>query len=200
MVAMPVKSDRWIEKVSREQGMIDPFLPELIRQVDGRRIISAGTSSYGYDIRLSAEHGFKIFSPIHAGIVDPKRFDEKCLVDAPMYKEADGASYFLMPPHSYGLGLTKEYFKIPRGVLGLCHGKSTYARCGVIVNTTPLEPEWTGHLVLEFSNSSATSVRIYAEEGVSQVIFLEGDEVCATSYADRAGKYQDQRTIVSARL
>jgi dCTP deaminase len=197
---MPVKSDRWIEKMSKEHQMIDPYLPELVRKVEGRRIISAGTSSYGYDIRLSAEHGFKIFSPIHAGIVDPKNFDERTLVDAPMYKDADGSQYFLMPPHSYGLGLTKEYFRIPRGVLGLCHGKSTYARCGVIVNTTPLEPEWTGNLVLEFSNSCATSVRIYAEEGVSQVIFLEGSEVCATSYADRAGKYQDQRTIVSARL
>ena len=197
---MPVKSDVWINKMCREQAMIDPFLPELIRLCDGRRIISAGTSSYGYDIRLSSHHGFKIFSPINAGIVDPKRFDERTLVDAPAYTDADGAQYFLMPPHSYGLGLTLEYFRIPRGVLGLCHGKSTYARCGVIVNTTPLEPEWTGHLVLEFSNSSATSVRIYAQEGVSQVIFLEGDEICATSYADRAGKYQDQRNIVSARL
>src|SRR5262245_1644022 len=110
MSAMPVKSDRWIAKTSREEQMIDPFLPELIRLVDGRRIISAGTSSYGYDIRLSAEHGFKIFSPIHAGIVDPKRFDEKTLLDAPIYKDPDGSQYFLMPPHSYGLGLTKEYF------------------------------------------------------------------------------------------
>lgn len=180
--------------------MIDPFLPQLLRTVDGRRIISAGASSYGYDIRLSAQHGFKIFSPVYAGIVDPKRFDERTLLDAPIYKDEDGSQYFLMPPHSYALGLTMEYFRIPREVLGLCHGKSTYARCGVIVNTTPLEPEWVGHLVLEFSNSSATSVRIYAEEGVSQVIFLAGDEVCATSYADRAGKYQDQRKIVSAKL
>lgn len=197
---MPVKSDLWIAKMARENQMIDPFLPELVRKMDGRRIISAGTSSYGYDIRLSAEHGFKIFSPIHAGIVDPKNFDERTLVDAPIYSDPDGGRYFLMPPHSYGLGLTMEYFRIPRGVLGLCHGKSTYARCGVIVNTTPLEPEWTGHLVLEFSNSSATSVRLYAEEGVSQVIFLESDQVCSTSYADRSGKYQDQRKIVSAKL
>ncbi len=197
---MPVKSDVWITKMAREHQMIEPFLPQLMRAIDGRRIISAGPSSYGYDIRLSAQHGFKIFSAIHAGIVDPKNFDEKTLVDAPLYKDADGGQFFLMPPHSYGLGLTMEYFRIPRSVLGLCHGKSTYARCGVIVNTTPLEPEWVGHLVLEFSNSSATSVRIYAEEGVSQVIFLEGDELCSTSYADRAGKYQDQRKIVSAKL
>lgn len=197
---MPVKSDHWINKACAEERMIDPFLRELVRQVEGRRIISAGTSSYGYDIRLSAEHGFKIFSPIHAGIVDPKRFDDRTLIDAPPYRDDDGACYFLMPPHSYALGLTLEYFRIPRSVLGLCHGKSTYARCGVIVNTTPLEPEWTGHLVLEFSNSSSTSVRIYAEEGVAQVIFLEADQVCTTSYADRAGKYQDQRKIVSARL
>ena len=197
---MPVKSDLWIAKMAREHQMIDPFLPELVRRMDGRRIISAGTSSYGYDIRLSAEHGFKIFSPIHAGIVDPKDFDERTLVDAPIYNDPDGSRYFLMPPHSYGLGLTMEYFRIPRSVLGLCHGKSTYARCGVIVNTTPLEPEWTGHLVLEFSNSSATSVRLYAEEGVSQVIFLESDQVCSTSYADRSGKYQDQRKIVSAKV
>lgn len=163
---MPVKSDHWIVKMAGEARMIEPFLPELIRKIDGRRIISAGTSSYGYDIRLSAEHGFKIFSPIHAGIVDPKRFDSRTLVDAPLYTDdQDGSYYFLMPPHSYGLGLTLEYFRIPRNVLGLCHGKSTYARCGVIVNTTPLEPEWTGHLVLEFSNSSSTSVRIYAGEG-----------------------------------
>jgi len=197
---MPVKSDKWINQAAQECRMIEPFLPELVRTSEGRRIISAGTSSYGYDIRLSAQHGFKIFSPIHAGIVDPKRFDERTLVDAPVYEDEDGSKYFQMPPHSYGLGLTLEYFRIPRSVLGLCHGKSTYARCGVIVNTTPLEPEWTGHLVLEFSNSSATSVRIYAEEGVAQVIFLEADQICATSYADRAGKYQDQRRIVSAML
>ena len=197
---MPVKSDHWIEKMCREKQMISPYLPELVREVAGRRIISAGTSSYGYDIRLSSEHGFKIFSPVYAGIVDPKSFDERTLLDAPPYTDADGSRYFLMPPHSYGLGLTLEYFRIPRGVLGLCHGKSTYARCSVIVNTTPLEPEWVGHLVLEFSNASATSVRIYAEEGVSQVIFLAADEICATSYADRAGKYQDQRKIVSAKL
>jgi dCTP deaminase len=197
---MPVKSDSWITRMCREHGMIEPFLPELLRNVDGRRIISAGASSYGYDIRLSAEHGFKIFSPVYAGIVDPKHFDERTLLDAPIYKDDDGSKFFLMPPHSYALGLTMEYFRIPRDVLGLCHGKSTYARCGVIVNTTPLEPEWVGHLVLEFSNSSSTSVRIYAEEGVSQVIFLEGSEVCTTSYADRAGKYQDQRKIVSAKL
>ncbi len=197
---MPVKSDRWIDKMCREHRMIEPYLPELVRQANGRRTISAGTSSYGYDIRLSAEHGFKIFSPIHAGIVDPKRFDDRTLVDAPLYRDDDGSQYFLMPPHSYGLGLTLEYFRIPRNVLGLCHGKSTYARCGLIVNTTPLEPEWTGHLVLEFSNSSSTSVRVYGEEGIAQVIFLEADELCGTSYADRAGKYQDQRRITSAKL
>jgi len=197
---MPVKSDHWIRKMAAECRMIEPYLPELVRRVADRRIISAGTSSYGYDIRLSAEHGFKIFSPIHAGIVDPKSFDERTLVDAPLYRDQDGSEYFLMPPHSYGLGLTLEYFRMPRTVLGLCHGKSTYARCGIIVNTTPLEPEWTGHLVLEFSNSSSTSVRIYAGEGVAQVVFLEADQVCGTSYAARAGKYQDQRKIVSAML
>src|SRR3989442_2974310 len=132
---MPVKSDTWITKMASEKGMIDPFLPELVRQIDGRRIISAGASSYGYDIRLSAEHGFKIFSPVHAGIVDPKHFDERTLLDAPMYKDDDGGQYFLMPPHSYGLGLTLEYFKIPPDLLGLCHGERTYARCRGDVNT-----------------------------------------------------------------
>ena len=142
----------------------------------------------------------RFLSPIHAGIVDPKRFDDRTLVDAPLYRDDDGSQHFLMPPYSYGLGLTLEYFRIPRNVLGLCHGKSTYARCGLIVNTTPLKPEWTGPLVLEFSNSSSTSVRVYGEEGIAQVIFLEADELCGASYADQAGKYQDQRRITSAKL
>jgi dCTP deaminase len=196
---MSVKSDRWILQMCREQQLITPFEDKLIREVDGRRIISAGLSSYGYDLRLASD-GFRVFSPIASAEIDPKRFDESSLVEAPLKTAEDGSKYWLMPPHTYALGVTVETFNMPRNVIGICLGKSTFARSGIIVNTTPLEPGWKGRLVLEFSNSADLPVRIYANEGVAQVTFFESDEACETSYADRAGKYQHQESIVTARL
>lgn len=196
---MSIKSDRWILKMCREQQMITPYEKKLIREQDGHRIISAGVSSYGYDLRL-AEDGFRVFSPIVGAEIDPKNFDEATLIESPPRTAVDGSRYWLMPPHSYALGVTVETFNIPRNVLGICVGKSTYARSGVIVNTSPLEPGWRGRLVLEFSNSADLPVRIYANEGIAQCLFFEGNEACATSYADRAGKYQDQDGITHAKV
>lgn len=196
---MSVKSDRWILQMCREQQLISPFEEKLVREVDGRRIISAGLSSYGYDLRLAPD-GFRVFSPIASAEIDPKRFDESSLVEAPLKTAEDGSQYWLMPPHTYALGVTVETFNMPRNVIGICLGKSTFARSGIIVNTTPLEPGWKGRLVLEFSNSADLPVRIYANEGVAQVTFFESDEECETSYADRKGKYQHQESIVTARL
>lgn len=196
---MSVKSDRWILRMCREHQLITPFEETLIRDIDGRRIISAGLSSYGYDLRLASD-GFRVFSPIASAEIDPKNFDESSLVESPLKTAADGSQYWLMPPHTYALGVTVETFNIPRNVIGICLGKSTFARSGIIVNTTPLEPGWQGRLVLEFSNSADLPVRIYANEGVAQVTFFESDEDCETSYADRQGKYQNQESIVTARL
>lgn len=196
---MSVKSDRWILQMCREQQLITPFEDKLVREVDGRRIISAGLSSYGYDLRLAPD-GFRVFSPIASAEIDPKRFDESSLVEAPLKTAEDGSQYWLMPPHTYALGVTVETFNMPRNVIGICLGKSTFARSGIIVNTTPLEPGWKGRLVLEFSNSADLPVRIYANEGIAQVTFFESDEECETSYADRKGKYQHQESIVTARL
>ena len=196
---MSVKSDRWILRMCREHQLITPFEETLIRDIDGRRIISAGLSSYGYDLRLASD-GFRVFSPIASAEIDPKNFDESSLVESPLKTAADGSKYWLMPPHTYALGVTVETFNIPRNVLGICLGKSTFARSGIIVNTTPLEPGWQGRLVLEFSNSADLPVRIYANEGIAQVTFFESDEDCETSYADRKGKYQNQESIVTARL
>ena len=196
---MSVKSDRWILRMCREQEMIVPFEERLIREIDGRRIISAGLSSYGYDLRLAPD-GFRVFSPIASAVIDPKNFDEDSLISAPPRTSDDGSKYWLLPPHSYALGVTVETFKIPRNVIAFCMGKSTYARSGLIVNTTPLEPGWRGRLVLEFSNSADLPVRIYANEGIAQVTFFESDEDCDVSYADRAGKYQDQTGLVTPRL
>jgi dCTP deaminase len=194
-----IKSDRWIMQMCREQGMITPHEERLVREIDGRRIISAGVSSYGYDLRL-ARDGFRVFSPIVSAEIDPKNFDESSLIEAPLRTSDDGSSYWLLPPHSYALGVTVETFNMPRNVIGMCMGKSTYARSGLIVNTTPLEPGWRGRLVLEFSNSAHLPIRIYANEGIAQVTFFESDEDCQTSYADRAGKYQDQTGLVTPRL
>jgi len=194
-----VKSDRWIVKMCREQQLLTPFDEQLVRELDGRRIISAGVSSYGYDLRLAAD-GFRVFSPVASAEIDPKRFDESSLIEAPLRRTEDGSQYWLMPPHTYALGVTVETFNIPRNVIGFCLGKSTYARSGVIVNTTPLEPGWRGRLVLEFSNSADLPVRIYANEGIAQVTFFESDEDCLTSYADRQGKYQNQAGLVTPRL
>ena len=182
---MTVKSDRWIRRMAA-QGMIEPFEPTQVRSVDGRRVVSYGTSSYGYDIRCAPE--FKIFTNINSTIVDPKAFDPNSFVDV-------RSDVCIVPPNSFALARTIEYFRIPRNVLTICLGKSTYARCGIIVNVTPLEPEWEGHVTLEFSNTTPLPARIYANEGCAQVIFIESDEVCETSYRDRGGKYQGQTGV-----
>ncbi|MBX3278051.1 MAG: dCTP deaminase [Acidobacteria bacterium] len=196
---MSVKPDRWIIRMCREHNLITPFEDHLVREIDGRRIISAGVSSYGYDLRLAPD-GFRVFSPVASAEIDPKKFDERSLVEAPQRTTEDGSQYWLLPPHSYALGVTVETFQMPRNVIGLCLGKSSYARSGLIVNTTPLEPGWRGRLVLEFSNSADLPVRIYANEGIAQVTFFESDEDCEVSYADRSGKYQDQTGLVTPRL
>jgi len=183
---MSIKSDKWIRRMAAEHGLISPFVAGQVRQLEGRQVISYGTSSYGYDIRCAGE--FKIFTNINSAVVDPKAFDASSFVDV----QADTC---IIPPNSFALARTVEYFRIPRNVLTLCLGKSTYARCGIIVNVTPLEPEWEGHVTLEFSNTTPLPARIYANEGVAQVIFFESDEVCDVSYADRAGKYQGQTGV-----
>jgi dCTP deaminase len=183
---MSIKADKWIRRMAREHGMIEPFAPEQVRSVDGHRIVSYGTSSYGYDVRCSGE--FKIFTNINSTIVDPKKFDERSFVDVVN-------DVCIIPPNSFALASTVEYFRIPRNVLVVCLGKSTYARCGIICNVTPLEPEWEGHVTLEFSNTTPLPAKIYANEGVAQMLFFESDEVCETSYKDRGGKYQGQRGV-----
>ncbi len=183
---MSIKSDLWIRRMAESEGMIEPFVPGQVREVSGQRVISYGTSSYGYDIRCADE--FKIFTNINSAIVDPKNFDDGSFVDV-------NADVCIIPPNSFALARTVEYFRIPRDVLTICLGKSTYARCGIIVNVTPLEPEWEGHVTLEFSNTTPLPAKIYAHEGVAQVLFLGADEVCQTSYRDRDGKYQGQRGV-----
>ena len=183
---MSIKSDRWIRRMAEEEGMISPFESAQVRSVDGRRVISYGVSSYGYDVRCSRE--FKVFTNVFSATVDPKAFDEKSFIDI----EADTC---IIPPNSFALARTVENFRIPRSVLTICLGKSTYARCGIIVNVTPLEPEWEGHVTLEFSNTTNLPARIYANEGVAQMLFFESDEVCETSYKDRGGKYMGQRGV-----
>ena len=187
---MSIKADKWIRRMADEHGMIEPFQPDQVRYSGDERVISYGTSSYGYDVRCS-EH-FKVFTNIHSATVDPKAFDEKSFVDI------EGACC-IIPPNSFALASTVEYFRIPRNVLTVCLGKSTYARCGIIVNVTPLEPEWEGHVTLEFSNTTNLPAKIYANEGVAQMLFFESDEVCETSYADRGGKYQGQRGVTLPR-
>jgi dCTP deaminase len=176
---MSIKADKWIRRMALERGMIEPFEPGQVRAVEGRRIVSYGTSSYGYDVRCSDE--FKVFTNINSTIVDPKAFDEKSFVDMQ-------ADVCIIPPNSFALARTVEYFRIPRSTLVVCLGKSTYARCGIIVNVTPLEPEWEGHVTLEFSNTTPLPAKIYANEGVAQMLFFESDEVCETSYRDRGGR------------
>ena len=183
---MPVKSDAWIKRMAAEHGLIEPFEATQIRENNGSKVISYGTSSYGYDIRCSPE--FKVFTNINSTIVDPKAFDSGSFVDIT-------SDVCVIPPNSFALARTVEYFRIPRDVLTICLGKSTYARCGIIVNVTPLEPEWEGHVTLEFSNTTPLPAKIYANEGVAQVIFLQSDEKCEISYADRNGKYQGQRGV-----
>jgi len=172
-------------------GMIEPFEPNQVKRTNGGSIVSYGTSSYGYDVRCSDE--FKIFTNINSTIVDPKRFDPNSFVD---FK----GEVCIIPPNSFALARTVEFFRIPRNVLTICLGKSTYARCGIIVNVTPLEPEWEGHVTLEFSNTTPLPAKIYANEGVAQVIFIEGDEICETSYKDRGGKYQGQKGVTLPKI
>jgi dCTP deaminase len=178
-----IKSDRWIRRLALEKGMIKPFEDGQVRKGG----ISYGLSSYGYDIRIADE--FKIFTNINTTIVDPKRFDPRSFVD-------DQGEVAVIPPNSFALGRSVEYFKVPRNVLTICVGKSTYARCGIITNVTPFEPEWEGYVTLEISNTTPLPAKIYANEGIAQVLFFESDEVCETSYADRQGKYQGQQGIV----
>ena len=196
---MTVKSDRWIRRMAEAAQLIQPFNPQLVREIEGRRIISAGASSYGYDMRL-ADDGFRVFSPIHGREIDPKQFDEGSLVEPPLRTADDGSQYYLMPPHSYALGVTVETFRMPRNVTGICMCKSTYARAGLMLNTTPLEAGWTGRLVIELGNLADLPLRVYVNEGIGQVLFFESDEACDTSYEDRGGKYQGQTGLTYSRL
>ncbi|GAB3265871.1 dCTP deaminase [Chitinimonas naiadis] len=183
---MSIKSDRWIRRMAEQHGMIEPYEPGQVKTVNGERIVSYGTSSYGYDIRCADE--FKLFTNLNSTVVDPKNFDQNSFVDV------SGKGYCIIPPNSFALARTVEYFRIPRNVLTICLGKSTYARCGIIVNVTPFEPEWEGYVTLEFSNTTPLPAKIYAGEGCAQVLFLEADpdDICETSYRDRGGKYQGQ--------
>ena len=187
---MTIKSDSWIKKMAGEENMISPFEPDQIKSLAGNKVISYGTSSYGYDVRCSSN--FKVFTNINSAVVDPKNFDKNSFIDY----EGDTC---IIPPNSFALASTIEYFKIPRSVLTICLGKSTYARCGIIVNVTPLEPEWEGHVTLEFSNTTTLPAKIYANEGVAQMLFFESDTVCETSYKDRGGKYQKQTGVTLPR-
>lgn len=184
---MGLKPDHWIKRMARDYRMIEPFVDSQVRQ----GVISYGLSSYGYDIRVADE--FKIFTNVFSAMVDPKHFDPRSMVDFI-------GAVCVIPPNSFVLAKTVEYFRIPRGVLTVCLGKSTYARCGLIVNVTPFEPEWEGFVTLEISNTTPLPAKVYAHEGIAQVLFLEADEVCDISYADKKGKYQHQQSIELPRL
>jgi len=184
---MSVKSDKWIRRMALERRMIEPFSEKQVAE----GLISYGLSSYGYDIRIADE--FKIFTNIHSAIVDPKNFDPRSFMDV-------RADVCIIPPNSFALARTIEYFRIPRDVITVCVGKSTYARCGIIVNVTPFEPEWEGIVTLEVSNTTPLPAKIYAGEGIAQVLFFEGDEMCETSYADRKGKYQSQQGLTLPKM
>ncbi len=184
---MGLKPDHWIRKMAKEHGMIEPYIDTQERT----GVISYGVSSYGYDLRVADE--FKIFTNVFGATVDPKHFDPKSMVDF-------SGEVCIVPPNSFALARSIEYFRIPRGVLTVCLGKSTYARCGIIVNVTPFEPEWEGFVTLEISNTTPLPAKIYANEGLAQVLFFEADEVCETSYADKKGKYQKQQSIMLPKL
>ncbi|NSW51622.1 MAG: dCTP deaminase [Anaerolineae bacterium] len=184
---MGVKPDHWIKKQALEHGMIEPFVESQVRA----GVISYGVSSYGYDIRVADE--FKIFTNVYSATVDPKQFDPRSMVDF-------CGDVCIVPPNSFALAKTVEYFRIPRNIFTICVGKSTYARCGIIINVTPFEPEWEGYVTLEISNTTPLPAKIYANEGIAQVIFFEGDEVCEISYADKKGKYQYQQSIELPKL
>ena len=184
---MSILSDRWIRRMAQEKGMIEPFVDAQKRE----GVISYGLSSYGYDARVGTD--FKIFTNVNSAVVDPKAFDQNSFVDR-------NTDVCIIPPNSVALARTVEYFRIPRDVLVICLGKSTYARCGIIVNVTPLEPGWEGHVTLEFSNTTPLPAKIYANEGAAQFLFLQGEQPCETSYRDKAGKYQGQKGVTLPRL
>ena len=184
---MAIKSDRWIRRMASEHAMIEPFHDAQVRH----GVISYGVSSYGYDMRVADE--FRVFTNVYGTVVDPKNFDPNAFV-------AVRAPVCTIPPNSFALGRSVEYFRIPRNVITVCLGKSTYARCGIIVNVTPFEPEWEGYVTLEISNTTPLPARIYANEGIAQVLFFESDEACEVSYADKKGKYQAQAGITPAKL
>jgi dCTP deaminase len=184
---MSIKSDRWIRKMALEHGMIEPFEERQVRE----GVISYGLSSYGYDMRVART--FRIFTNVNSAIVDPKAFDDKSFVEF----EGDVC---IIPPNSFALATSVEYFRIPRNVMTICVGKSTYARCGIITNVTPFEPEWEGHVTLEISNTTPLPAKIYAGEGIAQVLFFESDEICEVSYSDRKGKYQKQTGVTLPRV
>jgi len=184
---MPIKSDRWIRRMAKEHKMIDPFVESQVRE----GVISYGLSSYGYDLRVADE--FRIFTNVFTAVVDPKHFDPRSFVEVK-------TEICVIPPNSFALARSVEYFRIPRNILTICVGKSTYARCGIIVNVTPFEPEWEGFVTLEISNTTPLPARVYSNEGLCQVIFLEADELCETSYKDKKGKYQAQQGIVLPRI
>ncbi len=183
---MSIKSDRWIKEMA-QSGMIEPFIESQVRT----DVVSFGLSSYGYDIRVADE--FKVFTNINTTVIDPKSFDPRSFVDLQ-------ADVCIVPPNSFALARTVEYFRIPRDVMTLCLGKSTYARCGIIVNVTPFEPEWEGTATLEISNTTPLPAKIYANEGIAQVLFFQSDEACETSYRDKQGKYQAQRDVTLPRI
>ena len=184
---MSIKSDRWIKKMALEHRMIEPFVDNQT----GAGVVSYGVSSYGYDIRVADE--FKVFTNVYNTVVDPKNFDPRSFVDIK-------ADVCVIPPNSFALARTIEYFRIPRDILTVCVGKSTYARCGIIVNVTPFEPEWEGHVTIEISNTTPLPARIYANEGIAQVLFFQGDEPCEVSYRDKKGKYQAQRGVTLPKI
>ncbi len=184
---MSIKPDTWIKRMALEHQMIDPFVDDQVRE----GVISYGVSSYGYDVRVGDE--FKVFTNVYNTVVDPKHFDSKSFVDI-------RADVCIIPPNSFALASTIEYFRIPRDILTICLGKSTYARCGIIVNVTPFEPEWEGHVTIEISNTTPLPAKIYANEGIAQVLFFQSDEPCAKSYKDKKGKYQAQRGVTLPKL
>ena len=183
---MSIRPDTWIAKMAREYRMIEPFVQDQVRSIDGRPVISFGNSSFGYDIRVSDQ--FRIFTNVYGSVIDTKKFDPKGLVEVKN-------DVCVIPPNSFALALSVERFRIPRNVMTICVGKSTYARCGIIVNVTPFEPAWEGNAVLEISNTTPLPAKVYAGEGLAQVLFFESDTPCRTSYADRKGKYQNQSDI-----
>jgi dCTP deaminase len=194
---MGLKNDAWIRRMADERKMIEPFEHNQIKELSGyaraaKKLISFGTSSYGYDMRVSDE--FKVFTNVHSSVVDPKNFDPNSFVTV------QAKEFVLIPPNSFALARSVEYFRIPREVLTVCIGKSTYARCGIICNVTPFEPEWEGYVTVEISNTTPLPAKVYANEGIAQVLFFEADEICTTSYADRGGKYQGQKEIVPAKV